>query len=79
MSLMGNSKRDDLLITCKGTIGKMIIQDTGEAHIACQIMRIRTFSYINNSFLKYLLAETVSELKSNAKSMIPEISRDDIL
>jgi hypothetical protein len=37
MSLMGISKRDDLLITCKGTIGEIVIQGIEEAHIARQI------------------------------------------
>ena len=43
MSLMGISKRDDLLITCKGTIGEMVIQGIEEAYIARQIFFFLSF------------------------------------
>ena len=47
MSLRGISKRDGLLITCKGTIGEMVIQGIEEAHIARQIF---FFSLFNSSY-----------------------------
>ena len=37
------SELDDLLISCKGTIGKTAINDIGDCHIARQIMSIRLF------------------------------------
>lgn len=74
------SKLDDLLISCKGTVGKTIINNVGDCHIARQIMAIRLFyNYIDKNYLKYFIDSYIIELKEKAKSMIPGISRDDIL
>jgi type I restriction enzyme S subunit len=70
----------DLLITCKGTIGKTIFNTVGEVHIARQIMAIRNISDILNSgFLKIWLDSFVSRLVEKSKSMIPGFSREDLL
>jgi type I restriction enzyme S subunit len=70
----------DLLITCKGTIGKTAFNNFGEVHIARQIMAIRNFSgKLNTGFLKIWLDGFISHLVSKSKSMIPGFSRDDLI
>lgn len=73
------SKRGDLLITVKGTIGDMHFQEIEEAHIARQVMAVRNISDMNLEYIKYFLDAELSKLKDKAKSMIPGVSRDDIL
>lgn len=70
----------DLLITCKGTIGKTAFNTLGEIHIARQIMAIRNFSgKLNTGFLKIWLDGFVGQLVEKSKSMIPGFSRDDLI
>lgn len=70
----------DLLITCKGTIGKTAFNTLGEIHIARQIMAVRNFSEkLNTGFLKIWLDGFVSQLVEKSKSMIPGFSRDDLI
>lgn len=73
------SLKGDLLITCKGTIGEMAIQDIETAHIARQVMAIRTFGMLKTEYIQLFLNSVVQDIKSSAKSMIPGISREDIL
>ena len=72
------SKKGDLLITCKGTIGTMAYNNVDEIHIARQVMAINSIC-INLDFIKYFLMRQVYELERKAKSIIPGISREDIL
>ena len=72
------SQKGDLLITCKGTIGEMAYNNVGEIHIARQIMSIST-DYMELSYIKIFLSTLISELNAKAKSMIPGISRENIL
>lgn len=70
----------DLLITCKGTIGKTAFNNIGEVHIARQIMAIRNISgKLDTGFLKIWLDGFISQLVSKSKSMIPGFSRDDLI
>lgn len=73
------SSLGDLLITCKGTIGELAFNHVGDVHIARQIMAIRKTDYINLKFLKFFLMSRVDEIQKQAKSMIPGISREDML
>ena len=70
--------KDDLLLSCKGTVGKTTILSLKEAHIARQIMSIRPYINIINYVLLFLSFQ-VDKLKSKAKSMIPGIERKDVL
>ena len=70
------SKKGELLITCKGTIGTMAINTVGPIHIARQVMSMS--SYINPLILRDFLKLKIPFLVKKAKSMIPGISRDDI-
>lgn len=73
------SKINDLLITCKGTIGSMAYNKIGNIHIARQIMAIRNTFEISIDYVKYFLDLHSDELIKKAKSLIPGISRDDVL
>ena len=72
-----NSGLNEILITCKGTIGKIAINTIGEVHIARQFMSVK--SYINNEFMYFYFYTLVDNLNNNAKSMIPGIDRAQIL
>ena len=72
------SRKGDLLITCKGTIGTMAYNNVGEIHIARQIMAINSI-FLNLDYIKYFLMRQVYELEKKAKSIIPGISREDVL
>ena len=71
--------RGNLLLTCKGTIGTMAILTEEKVHIARQIMSIDTYSQINIGYVKIFLESYINTLKYKAKSMIPGISREDVL
>lgn len=73
------SYRGDLLLTCKGTIGQMAFLQCEKVHIARQIMAIQSTSSINLFYMKYFIASYLTELQRKAKSIIPGISRDDVL
>ena len=72
-----NSHKNEILITCKGTIGKITINEIGDIHVARQFMSIRSF--ILNKYILIYLNTIVSNLNSEAKSMIPGIDRNQIL
>ena len=69
----------DLLITCKGTIGEIAINDFGKAHIARQIMAIRNIYNLNIDYLSLCLQFYIESIKQSAKGLIPGISREDVL
>ena len=69
----------NLLITCKGTVGTMAILDKEKVHIARQIMAIEPFTNIDILYVKLFLNSYINNLKVCAKSIIPGISRDDVL
>src|SRR5690606_18788528 len=70
---------NDLLLTCKGTIGKLAFNDIGEIHIARQIMAVRNMFGIEINYIKYFLQSYITNLLEKAKSLIPGISREDVL
>ena len=72
------SHKGDLLITCKGTIGEMAFNTLGDIHIARQIMAINSH-FLDLNYVRIFLMRTVNELEKKAKSIIPGISREDIL
>ena len=73
------AENGDLLITCKGTVGAMAVLHSERAHIARQIMAIRIGNLQCREYVHCFLETYISVLKAAAKSMIPGISRDDIL
>ena len=73
------ANKGDLLITCKGTVGTMAVLNEERVHIARQIMAIRSFGELHIPYIQLVLDTLVEGLKAAAKSMIPGISREDIL
>ena len=69
----------DLLFTCKGTVGKMAFLNVEKAHIARQIMSISSPYNLDLYYLKLVLEANLNSIKIRAKSMIPGISRIDVL
>lgn len=69
----------DILITCKGTVGKIAINNIGKAHIARQVMAIRNIYNLNMEYLSLCIQFYVKSIKLSAKGLIPGISREDIL
>ena len=67
------------MLTCKGTVGSMAILNEDKVHIARQIMGIHSFSNISLAYIQLVIETIVEKLKAVAKSMIPGISRDDVL
>ena len=73
------SKKGDILLTCKGTVGKIAQNNIGEIHIARQIMAIRPSEKISIGYVTYFLYYVKNFLVENAKSMIPGIDRKTLL
>ena len=71
--------RGDLLLTCKGTIGKMAVLEEEKVHIARQIMAVRPFGNVNREYIRYCIMNYINLLNSKAKSMIPGIERANVL
>lgn len=57
----------------------MTFLEEEKVHIARQIMAIHVPSRISPAYVKIVLETRVAELKAAAKSMIPGISREDVL
>ena len=68
-----------MLLTCKGTIGKMAINLIGKIHIARQVMAVRANDNLDIEYIKYVIQNNVKDLQENSKSLIPGISRKDVL
>ena len=73
------SIKNDLLLTCKGTVGELTINDMCDIHIARQIMAIRAVKTIDTQYTKYCFDFFINSIKESAKGIIPGISRKDIL
>jgi len=70
--------KGDLLLTCKGTVGKTAILEENEVHIARQIMAI-TPVLVNTVYVQFFIESQIAQLKAKAKSMIPGIERINVL
>ena len=68
----------DLLFTCKGTIGTMCFNKIGDIHVARQIMAISSL-WVDIRYIRYFLSILLDKLQKKAQSIIPGISRDNIL
>lgn len=73
------SLKGDVLLSVKGTIGKLYIQREEMINISRQIMAIRVKTFIKNIVIYYFLASEVDKLKEAGNGLIPGISRKDIL
>jgi len=73
------AQNGDLLITCKGTVGTMMVNNQGEVHIARQIMAVRNYFGLDVEFLRIFMTSFIMQIVSAAKGIIPGISREDLL
>ncbi len=73
------SEQGDLLFTCKGTIGEMAVNPFKKAHIARQVMAIKSYDRAMLGFLQVFLATISEEIKTQAKGVIPGIERNVLL
>ena len=72
------AKKGELLISCKGTVGKIIICNLEEVNLSRQLMGIKLFIG-NMNYLKIFFKYYVEKLRNKSKGLIPGISREDIL
>ena len=72
------SFKNDILLTCKGTVGELAFNTCGDVHIARQVMAIRNKTTILQEYLMLLMKYSVNNVKQKAKGLIPGISREDI-
>ena len=63
----------------KGTVGKIAFLKESSAHIARQIMAIKISNFVDKFYIKFFTEKNVQNLKSQAKSMILGISRNNLL
>ena len=68
-----------LLITCKGTIGKLAFNSVGDLHIARQFMSLQFIEPLVSKYLFYCLEERISAIKQMDNGLIPGIDRSIIL
>lgn len=75
------SKEGDVLLSCKGTVGEVVLNTFGTLHIARQFMAIRSKApqYILPDYLVIFIKASIDTLKKAARGIIPGISREDIL
>ena len=75
------SKEGDVLLSCKGTVGEVVLNTIGNLHIARQFMAIRSKApqYILPDYLGIIIKASIETLKKAARGIIPGISREDIL
>ena len=69
---------NDILLSVKGTVGKLAFLYEEKVHIARQIMGIRPIG-LNRKYVKFFVQEQVEELKAISKGLIPGIERDNVL
>lgn len=69
----------DLLMTCKGTVGKMAVLKEDKVHIARQIMSVRVLPKMSRDYMQVCLLNYVALLNRKAKSIIPGIERKNVL
>ena len=73
------SYEGDVLITCKGTIGKTAINPYKKCHIARQIMAFRCNENMSNGYCEYMLMAKASDLQWTSSSLIPGFDRSAFL
>ena len=75
------AKINDTLLSCKGTVGEVILNQLGDVHIARQFMAIRSKSpqLILPKYIELIIKASIEGLRNSARGIIPGISREDIL
>lgn len=73
------SHAGDLLLTVKGTVGKLYIQTEPELNLSRQLMGLHPTAVISVSYLERFFSTHVQQLSAKAVGLIPGISRAHIL
>lgn len=73
------SKKNDILISVKGTIGKVYLQVEDRINISRQIMALRALNKINVIYLKDFIHTIADKLKESGNGLIPGITREVLL
>ena len=73
------SLKGDILLSVKGTIGKLYLQKEEFINISRQIMALRTTNIIDKFYLFFYMKKICEQLKFKGNGLIPGISRKDIL
>ena len=73
------SEKNDILLSVKGTIGKLYLQKEEKINISRQIMALRALNELNTHYLYYFLLRECERLKFEGNGLIQGISRKDIL
>ena len=75
------AKINDTLLSCKGTVGEVVLNQLGDVHIARQFMAIRSKSpqLILPKYIELIIKASIEGLRNSARGIIPGISREDIL
>lgn len=73
------SINNDVLLSCKGTVGEIVLNKYGEIHIARQFMAIRCGQSILPHYLMTFLLAHISTIRKSANGIIPGISRAVLL
>ncbi|MGN1273259.1 MAG: restriction endonuclease subunit S, partial [Thermoguttaceae bacterium] len=71
--------KGDLLLTCKGTVGRLAFLEVAKAHIARQVMGIKVNDLCDSSFLRNVLEFETKQLAKDANGMIPGVNRTQVL
>jgi len=75
------AKINDTLLSCKGTVGEVVLNQLGDVLIARQFMAIRSKSsqLILPKYIELIIKASIEGLRNSARGIIPGISREDIL
>ena len=73
------SINDDVLLSCKGTIGEILLNRYGDIHIARQFMAVRCRDGILPHYLINVLHAKLTIIRKKANGIIPGISRPVLL
>lgn len=73
------SRSGDLLISVKGTIGKLYVQREPELNLSRQIMALDPHNLLNVEFLRFVMEINIALIQSRAVGLIPGISRQVLL
>lgn len=73
------SNKGNILLSVKGTIGKLYIQQEEQINISRQIMAIQPLEVLNSKLVYLFLLLVCDELREAGNGLIPGISRADIL
>lgn len=74
------AKKDDLMLTVKGTVGKVILlKEYNEVNLSRQVVAIRQIYNMFPNYLYCFVKSHISKIIDRSQGVIPGISRDDIL